>query len=108
MIARSRLVGKKLTLLLIGRGDDDREEAATFVGTVAQEGEGLVFVRPGGEALPLKDEWLPRVERVKKEARGWLLDADFVLRLEVGGLSGEEGPPDYIGIPVELGVGKKG
>jgi hypothetical protein len=102
VIAVKRLQGRRLTLLLTGAGEEDREEAVTFGGTVRMEGGGLVFVREGGGTVVLREQWLPRIEKVLPEARRWLLDADYVLRLEVGTLSDEQAHPDWLGIEVEM------
>jgi hypothetical protein len=59
VIARERLVGAKLTLLLVGAGEEGREEAATFAGRVREAEGALLFVREGGgESLPFREEWL--------------------------------------------------
>ncbi len=102
MIARKRLVGRRLTLLLTGAGEDDCEEAVTFAGKVREEGGEILFVRAGGGTIALREEWLPRIEKVRPEARQWLLDADYVLSLEVGTLSDEQAAPDWLGIEVEM------
>ncbi len=99
--------GKKLCLLLVGEDEEGGEGAVTFAGTLHRREGKWVMVREEGGVVPLADEWLERMAPVPPEARGWLLEADLSLTIEVGPLGGKSQPPDWATLEVEI-PGKKG
>jgi hypothetical protein len=104
MSDRKKLVGKKLALLIVGRGEEGREDAAVFTGTVRERGGALLFVREGGESFPLGEEWLAKVAKVPAEGKEYLLNADWFLTVEAGPLGADPDLPDWAGIEVGLAL----
>jgi hypothetical protein len=107
VIDRTKLAGKKLTLLLLGPGEEGREDAAVFAGTVREVGGALLFVRPEGESFPLEEEWLAKVEKVPAEGKEYLLGADYFLTVEAGPLGDDVDLPDWAGVEVEIALPRK-
>jgi hypothetical protein len=87
----SDLIGKQLSLLIMGEVDDEEDEWPVLTGMVQQEGERLVLWRPEG-AFVLRSEWLDRVRPVDPRVRGVLLGADYVLPIRIGDLPASATP----------------
>lgn len=85
------LIGKQLSLLIMGEVDDEEDEWPVLTGIVQQEGEGLVLSRPEG-AFALRGEWLERVRPVDPRVQGVLLGADYVLPIRIGDLPASATP----------------
>jgi hypothetical protein len=102
----SDLIGKQLSLLIMGEVDDEEDEWPVLTGIVEQEGERLVLARPDG-AFPLRAEWLERVRIVDPRVQGVLLGADYVLPLRIGDLPASATPKQLHDLKLKPGRNRK-
>jgi hypothetical protein len=102
----SDLIGKQLSLLIMGEVDDEEDEWPVLTGIVEQEGERLVLARPDG-AFPLRAEWLERVRIVDPRVQGVLLWADYVLPLRIGDLPASATPKQLHDLKLKPGRNRK-
>jgi hypothetical protein len=102
----SDLIGKQLSLIIMGEVDDEEDEWPVLTGIVEQEGERLVLARPDG-AFPLRAEWLERVRIVDPRVQGVLLGADYVLPLRIGDLPASATPKQLHDLKLKPGRNRK-
>ena len=103
----SDLIGKQLSLLIMGEVDDEEDEWPVLTGIVEQEGDRLVLARPDG-AFPLRAEWLDRVKLVDPRVQGVLLGADYVLPIRIGDLPASATPKQLHDLKLKPGRNRKG
>jgi hypothetical protein len=87
----SMLIGRQLSLLIVGEADDEEEHWPVLTGIVEQREQGLVLALPEG-VFPIRPEWLERVRDVDPRVRGVLLGADYVLPIRIGDLPASATP----------------
>jgi hypothetical protein len=92
-VQSSELIGRQLSLLIMGEDDDEEDDWAILTGIVQEEAESdrLVLSRPDGP-FALRPEWLDRIKPVDPRVQRVLLGADYVLPIRIGDLPASATP----------------
>jgi hypothetical protein len=86
----------KLTALVL---TDSEEESAVFYGIASWDGIQLLLKRNGKPDFEIREEWRERIRPVPPgESKRILDNADFMLRLSVGLLPGDQGQCEETGL----------